>query len=112
MQFCLHYDFSVLSGKPSGFTSKDSILGGLRRRAEVRGSSGHQDQGKTSKQAKARTGIKAHGRAPEHHARLAGQQLGTGWPCHVCTARKLTCFAILFFGHLSFRVFLFVFLLL
>jgi len=35
--------------EPSGFISKDSILEGLRRGIEVRGSPGHQEQGNTRK---------------------------------------------------------------
>uniref|UniRef100_A0A7C8YQJ6 Uncharacterized protein n=1 Tax=Opuntia streptacantha TaxID=393608 RepID=A0A7C8YQJ6_OPUST len=38
-----------LEEEPSGFISKDSILGGLRRRVEVQGSPGHQEQGNTRK---------------------------------------------------------------
>ena len=41
--------FLYFQGEPSGFISKDSILGGLRRRVEVRGSPEHQKQGNTRK---------------------------------------------------------------
>jgi len=82
-----------------GFTSKDSILGGLRRRAEVRGSLGHQEQGKTRKRVKARTGVKAHGREPEHNARPASQQLGTAVPSG--RRPELICSRFFSFGDLS-----------
>ena len=65
--------FLCFQGEPSGFISKDSILRGLRRRVEVRGSLGHQEQGKTRKQAKARTGVKTHGYAPNIQHEPAGQ---------------------------------------
>jgi len=38
--------FLCFQGEPSGFISKDRILGGLSIRVEVRGSLGHQEQGK------------------------------------------------------------------
>ena len=41
--------FLCFQEEPSRFTSKDSILGGLRRRVEVRGSPEHQEQGNTRK---------------------------------------------------------------
>jgi len=84
--------FLCFQGEPSGFISKVSILGRLRRRVEVRGSAGHQEQGKARETGEARTGIKVHDCAPTHLARPAGQQYGTGWlclvarPCHVCGA--------------------------
>ena len=51
----LLYDFAYITNflcfqrEPSGFISKDSILEGLRRRVEVRGSPGHQEQDNTRK---------------------------------------------------------------
>jgi len=107
-------------------------LGGLKRRIEVRGSPGHQEQGKTRKRAKARTGVKAHGRAPTTQLDQAGQQCGTAWPCwvarpcHIAQPGRATwhdratgsaagamCFAIFCFrGSFSFSNFSLLFLLL
>ena len=72
--------FLCFQGEPSDFISKFSILGGLKRRIEVRGSPGHQEQGKLRKRAKARTGVKAQGRAPTTQLDQAGQQRGTAVP--------------------------------
>ena len=83
MRFCSYYEFSALSGKTFGFHKQNSILGGLRRKIEVRGNPGHQEQGYARKRAKHGRASRPHGRAPEHQARPAGQQLGTGWPCLV-----------------------------
>jgi len=83
MRFCSYYEFSALSGKTFGFHKQNSILGGLRRKTEVRGNPGHQKQGYARKRAKHGRALRPHGRASEHQARPAGQQLGTGWPCLV-----------------------------
>ena len=75
--------FLRFQGEPSGFTSKDRILGGLRRRVEVQGSQELQNkQGEARKRAKARTGVKAHVRAPTtQHARPANNvaRPGRAW---------------------------------
>jgi len=47
--FAYSTTFPCFQGEHSGFISKDSILGGLRRRVEVRGSPGYQEQGNTGK---------------------------------------------------------------
>ena len=65
MRFCLYYEFSALSGRTFGFHKKNSILGGLRRKLEVRGSPGHQETRQCAKTGDARPCIKAHGRAPK-----------------------------------------------
>ena len=75
--------FLCLQEKPSGFVRKGSISGGFRRRVEVQGSSGHQEQDNTHKTGKARVCIKAHGYAPKSQAAQAGQKIGTAWPCWV-----------------------------
>jgi len=72
--------FLCFQGEPSVFISKVSILGGLRRRVEVRGSLGHQEQGKTRKRGKARACMKSHGRAPNNRHDRAGQRCGTAVP--------------------------------
>ena len=103
--------FQCFQGEHSGFISKAGILGGLRRRVEVRGYSRYQEQGETRKRAKTRMGVKAHDRAPTHQARPAGQQYGTGWPCHLARPCQVGRPQVLLFrnffcsGHLSFRVF-------
>jgi len=65
--------FLCFQGEPSGFINKDRILGGLSIRVEVRESSGNKEQGKARKRAKHGRASKAHGRAPTHLARPAGQ---------------------------------------
>jgi len=83
--------FLRFQGEPSGFTSKDRILGGLRRRVEVQGSQEHQNkQGEARKRAEARTGV-------ENTARQAAQQCGTAVPS--VQRRGLSVFAVLFSGH-------------
>jgi len=54
--FAYIMSFLCFQGEPSGFISKDRILGGLSIRVEVRESSWHQEQDKARKRAK-------HGRA-------------------------------------------------
>jgi len=96
--------FLCFQGEPSGFTSKNSILGGLRRKVEVRGSLGHQEQGNAWKRAKHGRASRPHGRAPRtrhdqpaRHLARAGRAWwhdratcyslavprGTVWPCHM-----------------------------
>jgi len=96
--------FLCFQGETSGFISKDSILGGLRRRVEVRGSPEHQKQGEARKWAKARTGVKAHVRAPMTQHDQAGQPCGmawpcwVAWPCHVEALRELNFLRDFFLG--------------
>ena len=100
--------FLRFQGEPSGFTSKNSILGGLRRKVEVRGRPGHQEQGRTRETEDTRPCIKAHGRAPGEHLTPTNQKGGTATPCLVarpCAPRTAVrgvapaglCFAIRFF---------------
>ena len=75
--------YLYFQGEPSGFISKDSILGEFRRSVEVRGSPGHPEQGNKCKTGKARPCIKAHGRAPKSHqhrpARKVARPGRVGW---------------------------------
>ena len=75
--------FLRFQGETSGFTSKNSILGGLRRKVEVRGRPGHQEQGRTRETGDARPCIKAHGRAPKEKNNAGHQRSGTATPCLV-----------------------------
>jgi len=65
--FAYIMNFLRFQGEPSGFTRKNSILGGLRRKLEIRGSPGHQETRHCAKTGDARPCIKAHGRAPKEH---------------------------------------------
>ena len=130
----LLYDFAYImtflrfQGEPSGFTSKNSILGGLRRKVEVRGRPGHQEQGRTRETGDVRPCIKAHGRAPKEKNNAGHQRSGTATPCLVARpchharvavrpthgrawggAARLNRFLRFFFGTLSFRLFFLVF---
>ena len=102
--------------EPSDFTSKYGILGGSRRRAEVRGSPRHQEQAGALKIGNARPCIKAHGRAPKEPPASATRKMARphrawwhdcatthGWPCAPRTAVRgvvrrgvKSVFAILF----------------
>ena len=94
----------------SGFISTDSISEGLRRRIEVRGSLGHQEQGNTHKTgarpctngaARPSWPEKWHSRAGWHdratvHGRAKGGDAG------------ISCFRDFFNGSFSFRTFSFL----
>ena len=74
--------FLCFQGEPSGFTSKNSILGGFRRKVEVRGSLGHKKQGNTRKRAKHGRAPRPHGRAPRTRHDQPARQLaraGRAW---------------------------------
>jgi len=95
--------FLRFQGEPSGFTSKDRILGGLRRRVEVQGSQEHQNkQGEARKRAKARTGVEAHVRAlTTQHARPASNVARSGRA--KCVAPGFYWFCDFLYGIFSFR---------
>jgi len=109
--------FLCFQGEPSASISKVSILGGLRRRVEVRGSPGHQEQGKTRKRGNARACMKPHGRAPKtgttQPARDVARPGRDGWPGRAKVAVVgLKSLAIIFFGaSFPFGVFPLLFLL-
>jgi len=86
--------FLRFQGELSDFTSKFGILGGSRRKVEVRGSPRHQEQAGALKIGNARPCIKAHGRAPKspqssatretarpHRAWWHDRATTHGWPC-------------------------------
>ena len=58
-----------------GFVRKGSISGGFRRRGEVQGSPGHQEQGNKRKTGKARPCIKMHDRASKSHQHRRAKKL-------------------------------------
>jgi len=82
--------FLCFQEKPSGFVRKGRISGGFKRRVEVQGSSGHQEQGNKRKTGKARPCIKAHSCAPKSHqhrpARKVARPGRAGW--HDCAPRQ------------------------
>jgi len=83
MRFCLYYEFSALSGRTFGFHKQNSILGGLRRKVEVRGSPGHQETRQCAKTGNTRPCIKTHGRAHKKPQAPGHQKCGTATPCLV-----------------------------
>jgi len=87
--------FLCFQGKPSSFTSKDSILGGLRRRAEVRGSPGIKNKAQGARSC-ARTPRTTSRPAIWHGLAVPG---GTTVPCGRCPG--LICSQFFSFGDLS-----------
>ena len=95
MRFYSYYEFSALSGRTFEFHKQNSILGGLRRKVEVRGSPGHQETRQCAKTGNTRPCFKTHGRAHKkpqapatrevarpHRAWWHGRATTHGWPCH------------------------------
>ena len=84
--------FLCLQGEPSGFISKDSILGRLRRRVEVRGRPRHQEQGNTRRTGEARASDRCARPCTPGKITQAGQRTGTTKPCQAtrpcCLARS------------------------
>jgi len=68
--------FLCFQGEPSGFIGKHRISGGLRRRLEVQGSPGHQEQGNKRKTGKARP-------CAQEQQSSATQENGMATPCLV-----------------------------
>ena len=107
--------FLCFQGEPSGFISKDSILGGLRRIIEVRGNLGTKNKAERTKQEGARpcaqeppaSATQKNGTAtPCHCARVAVRPThGHAWGC----APQIKFFSRFFFGGIFHSAFFFAF---